>query len=718
MSEMNSSIRGSSHWGQLYWLPRAIDFLIVSVLVSLTCCWVYRGDLSQVHPMVYKNDGLAALSRIKAYQQGETVLLGPQYVSRLNAPFSGSWSDYPSDKLTFYAAGVLSRWFGLANGSTLCVVLMQLLCALCFLGATRVIGANRGPSIVCSILFGIAPYAFFRNLNHLNLLFYGLLPLQTVALVLLMRHDTRLKSRYGWGFLLAVSFFAGLFNAYYLFWYLGFLLIAALSNLISKNWQFAMAGFAGMGAGVGGFLLQNLDTFLIRHQFGPNSMAVCRGYGDLVRLGLTLPDLFFPCSHSWSELQLVSWRLYFSKIPEIFYGESQNAYIGVVAAVAFVWMIGEGVVRIFQERTQKINPLFWIGGGVLALGLVGGVNYLIGAFGFYLLRGTNRFSILLAAISLLFLCQKLSAKRLGWWRWPLVGLLLLLGIWDQLPVSTGKPSPEHQAEIQNYLKDRELFQRMERDLPVGAMVFQLPVHFYPEHGPVHEMGDYEHFRPYLQTEHLRFSYGTIKGRNDTRWQYGIEKMPPAMMVSELEKLGFSVILINKKAYEDHAVNLINQMAQAGFHPWFDEGDFIAYRLKPSEHPELPHLGPFHAVFSGGFYSEEKDGEKTMRWCGKSGEIRIVPPFCIIRGKQAEANAGTKFSLMVAAANPKVTIYVRINGGTEQVLVSPGEGRKTIDLSVPPGGGDVRLRAKGPAAGFPGDPRHDIRFRVIDPKIHD
>jgi hypothetical protein len=698
-------------------LALAIDSVMVAVLVSMICCWVYRGDLSQGHPIVYNHDGLAALARVRAYQQGETSLISPQYVSRLNAPFYASWSDYPSDKLTFYTAGILSKWFGIANGSTLCVVLVQIVCALCFLAATRLIGALRTPSVVCSILFGIAPYAFFRNLNHLNLLFYGLLPLQTVVLVFLMRHDLRIKSRYGCGLLLVVSFVAGLFNAYYLFWYLGFLLIAALSNLVCKNWQFAMAGLAGVGSGIGGFILQNLDTFLMRHQFGANSTAVCRSYSDLVRLALTLPDLFLPSAHPWSWLQSLSWSIYFSKIPEIFYGESQNAYIGLVAATAFVWMMVDGVLKIFEERTEKISPLFWISGGVLALGLVGGVNYLIGAFGFYLLRSTNRYSIILAAISLLFLSQKLSSKRLGWWRWPLVLTLLILGIWDQMPISAYKPTTEHQAEIQKYLKDKEIFQRMERDLPAGAMVFQLPVHFYPEQGVVHEMGDYEHFRPYLQTEHLRFSYGTIKGRDDTWWQYEVEKMHPVLMVPELEKLGFSVILINRKAYPDQAVDFVNQMGKAGYHPWFDEGDFIAYRLKPSEHPELPYLGPFHAVFSGGFYSEEKDDGKIMRWCGKSGEIKIVPPFCISRTKKVEAPAGAKFSVTVAAANPKVTIYARINGGTEQVLVSPGEGRKTIDFSVPAGGGDLRFRAEGPAVSFPGDRRHDIRFRVIDPEIH-
>jgi hypothetical protein len=711
-------MRSSSENDHSCWLCIITDILVVAVLVSVICSWVYREDLSQGHPIAYGHDALSNLARIKAYEQGETSPFTPQYVSRLNTPFSAAWSDYPFDKLTFYPAGLLSRWFGLANGSNLCVLLAQVLSGIFFYAASRLMGNLRVPSVVCAVLFGIAPYAFVRNFNHINLLFYGTLPLLSVISVKLMAQQAEMRTRSWLVIVVAVSFLAGLFNPYYLLWYLGFLLLLTLSNLISKNWQFAMVGFAGIGAGIGGFILQNLDAFLMRHQFGANPTAVWRSYNDLAKYALTIPDLFFPATHPWEWLQAVSWQLYFSKVPEFYYSENHSPYLGIVAAFSFLWMMGEGLSRILRNQAERVSPFFWLSSGVLALGLVGGVNYLIGAFGFYLIRATNRYSILLAAISLLFLCQKLSSKRFGWWRWAVVLGLLILGVWDQLPVSTGKPSSEHQTEIQNYLKDRELFQRMERDLPAGAMVFQLPVHFYPEHGVVHEMGDYEHFRPYLQTEHLRFSYGTIKGRDDTWWQYGIEKMAPAIMVSELEKLGISVILINRKAYADHAVDLVNKMAQGGFHPWFDEGDFIAFRLKPSEHPELPHLGPFHAVFSGGFYAEEKEGDKTMRWCGKRGKIKIVPPFCMSREKQAEATSGTKFSLTLVAANPKVTIYARINGGAQQLLVPPGEGSKKAEFNVPPGGCTISFRAEGPAAGFPGDPRHDIRFRVIDPEIHD
>jgi hypothetical protein len=708
----------SSENDHSYWLSMVTDILVVALLVSVICCWVYRGDLSQGHPIAYGHDALSNLARIKAYEQGENTPFLPQYVSRLNTPFSAAWSDYPFDKLTFFTAGLFSRWIGLANGSNLCVLLAQVLSGICFYAASRLMGNLRMSSVVCSVLFGIAPYGFVRNFNHINLLFYGTLPLLIVILVKLMTQEPKMRHRWWLAIVISASFVAGLFNAYYLLWYLGFLLLLTLSNLVCKNWQFAMAGLAGMGSGIGGFFLQNLDTLLMRHQFGVNPTAVWRSYNDLAKYALTLPDLFFPYTHPWALPQKISWELYFSKVPEFYYSENHSPYLGIVAAAAFIWMMGEGLFRILRNQAEKVNPFFWLSSGVLALGLVGGVNYLIGAFGFYLLRSTNRYSIILAAISLLFLSQKLSSKRLGWWRWPLVLTLLILGIWDQMPISAYKPTTEHQAEIQKYLKDKEIFQRMERDLPAGAMVFQLPVHFYPEQGVVHEMGDYEHFRPYLQTEHLRFSYGTIKGRDDTWWQYEVEKMHPVLMVPELEKLGFSVILINRKAYPDQAVDFVNQMGKAGYHPWFDEGDFIAYRLKPSEHPELPYLGPFHAVFSGGFYSEEKDDGKIMRWCGKSGEIKIVPPVFISKDKKRIlGNASSNFRISIEAANPKVKVYARINGGAEQVLVSPGEGRKTIDFSVPPGGGDIRFRAEGPAVGFVGDPRHDIRFRVIDPEIH-
>ena len=61
--------------------------------------------------------------------------------------------------------------------------------------------------------------------------------------------------------------------------------------------------------------------------------------------------------------------------------------------------------------------------------------------------------------------------------------------------------------------------RLERRLPHGAMVFQLPVTDFPEHGAGHRMSDHDLIKEtYLHSTTLRWSAGGIRGRS-TEWQW-------------------------------------------------------------------------------------------------------------------------------------------------------------------------------------------------------
>lgn len=126
--------------------------------------------------------------------------------------------------------------------------------------------------------------------------------------------------------------------------------------------------------------------------------------------------------------------------------------------------------------------------------------------------------------------------------------------------------------------DKEFFPEMERRLPLGAMVFQFPVHGFPENGPVHEMGDYEHFRPYLHTKNLRFSYGTVKGRKGSDWQAELDNKKPVEMAKKLAAIGFGHVLINRRAYEDQGLGLKNRLEGVGMREIMQNKDFFILEI--------------------------------------------------------------------------------------------------------------------------------------------
>ena len=158
-----------------------------------------------------------------------------------------------------------------------------------------------------------------------------------------------------------------------------------------------------------------------------------------------------------------------------------------------------------------------------------------------------------------------------------LGFLIL---WDQVPRA---PSREQTAAIARQVEaDREFTGKMEEALPAGAMVFQMPVMEFPE-SPLPGVPPYDHFRPYLYSKNLRFSYGSMKGREREKWQPAVQaklfegasldqqagkiKVNEAnarIAVDELKRLGFSAIYINRNGFPDRGKGLEEALLDLGY----------------------------------------------------------------------------------------------------------------------------------------------------------
>ena len=151
---------------------------------------------------------------------------------------------------------------------------------------------------------------------------------------------------------------------------------------------------------------------------------------------------------------------------------------------------------------------------ILAYAVVGGLNGLLGLAGFVWLRATNRTSIWILAVVLLWGATAIS--RAAWTRRRrrsvvAAALLAALTLVDQLPPRT---PPQAIRERGAVLASDAVFTRsLEAALPAGAMLFQLPVVDFPEGQPVRGASlDYEHLRLYLHSTQLHFSYGSRASR--------------------------------------------------------------------------------------------------------------------------------------------------------------------------------------------------------------
>ena len=104
---------------------------------------------------------------------------------------------------------------------------------------------------------------------------------------------------------------------------------------------------------------------------------------------------------------------------------------------------------------------------------------------------------------------------------------------------------------------------MEAALPPNAMVFQLPIMEFPE-APSPGVPPYDHFRPYLYSRQLRFSFGSMKGRPREQWQKELGQMPFEQAVARIKERGFAAIFINRNGFPDKGRQIEDKLVEMGY----------------------------------------------------------------------------------------------------------------------------------------------------------
>jgi phosphoglycerol transferase len=194
------------------------------------------------------------------------------------------------------------------------------------------------------------------------------------------------------------------------------------------------------------------------------------------------------------------------------------------------------------------------------LGTIGGLGSIFNLFASTWIRSYNRVSIFISFFSLftvLMVLERLAGRwrRSHWSSILFAGLLLLLlagGIWDQTCKSNVFRYRDWQKECAN---DAEFIGRIESCVPPSARIWQLPRMTYPEHGPVQRMDNFDHFRAYLHSKTLHWSFGAMRGSEGDRWQQEVASLPPVDMVRRLSEAGFSGIYLDRYGFPDRAVAL-------------------------------------------------------------------------------------------------------------------------------------------------------------------
>jgi phosphoglycerol transferase len=506
---------------------------------------------------------------MKATADGHNPPFFWKTVPELGAPFEANWNDWPvTEEIPFFAFGLLAKVFGVFAGLNLALLVGHLLAAATMFLVARGLDCSNRWAFVAALAYGLAPFIFAQSPHHITVAYAWHVPLfllvwKWVATDPGLELGTR---RFWWA--LGIAFLAGLQNVYYTNILCQITLLGAgFRGLRSGSFMPLKPALAVIGAAAAAFALMNLDTWTFRAVNGPNAGAVVREYKWLEIYGLKLIDLVVPpVTHHFQPFADFA-RAHRAAAPL----QDEGSYLGLVGLASLGLLAAGAIGAVVRNRANAIPMEAWQVLWIVLCFATGGLNAILGAFGFTLFRTGCRYSVVILAIALVYAARRLTAvERLAAFRVDAetlrIGTIVaaiaagIVVLWDQVPAA---PRPEQTAAIAGQVEaDRRFVAQMEAALPAGAMVFQLPIIAFPEE-PAPGVPPYDHFRPYLHSHQLRFSFGSMKGRAREQWQQELAKVPFEKAVEEIKGRGFAAISINRNGFPDKGRQLVEKLRGLG-----------------------------------------------------------------------------------------------------------------------------------------------------------
>ncbi len=447
--------------------------------------------------------------------------------------------------------------------------------AVASLFVLRAFGVGGQVAVAASLLFAFLPYHFWHGPLHPNLSTYHAIPLVAMVALwlcgpepLLFRRDESGRLSRAWSrrrtLPAAVAcVLVALSGPYYAFFGV-FLILAggAIGVMRRPGADRVLDALAAAGLVTGLFAAQLVPNVLHVAREGPNPAASKRSVGDYYLYSLRVVNLLKPVpGHRLPGLSPGLPRERTRPRADLIwlYNEMNEAEVsaplGLIGACGLFVAVGLGLASPCPatRRLPTLGDLGKLTLAVLVLGLLGGAGEVIALYVTPKIRCYNRLSIFLAFFSLFALALAAGGpgrgRDPGRPRWGFLAALWLvtaLGLLDQIPPLL---TPDHAKDAAAFRDDRAFIGRVERSLPPGAMIFQLPPNTFPEFGRHFRMYDYSHFRGYLHSRRLRWSYGALRGRGTEAWQTRLAPLPPDALVDALVVAGFAGIYFDRKGHE-------------------------------------------------------------------------------------------------------------------------------------------------------------------------
>jgi phosphoglycerol transferase len=338
-------------------------------------------------------------------------------------------------------------------------------------------------------------------------------------------------------------------------------------------------------------LVNAAPSFIYASLYGaPSQAAIVRHPAGAEVFGLKIVQMLLPSQIHRVPLLAGIARAYAAMTPLV--NENATASLGLIGAVGFLVSLVHGLR--FQRGNVIDHYLGVLNLASILLATIGGFGSALAFIILPAIRAYNRISVIVGFVSIAVFCRLLQhlvhasypgglvlqQKRHMILAVALSVSLLGLVVLDQCYYAGFMD--RHRMLQSSFENDRRFARSIQNELPEGAMIFQLPFMAFPENGPLNEMIDYDHFRPYLHTSGLRWSYGAMRGTGASEWSSSTAALSAKQMLKRLANAGFSGIYIDRFGYPDHGAHIEAEIRRLlSTDPIVsDDGRFVFYDLGP------------------------------------------------------------------------------------------------------------------------------------------
>ena len=399
-------------------------------------------------------------------------------------------------------------------------------------------------ALAASVLYSLLPYHFLRGEDHLFLGAYWAVPLACFLVLSVLADEplvTPLRSRRTLAIAAACVVIASA-AVYYAAFTLVLLAVVAVLAAVARRSVRPLVTTAVLGAAIVAALVVNFGPAIMDRVREGSNPAVARYAFETEVFSLRPLQLVLPIpDHRIDFLGDLTERY----DRQVGVTEAAFAALGVVGSVGLAVLLVTLLVAVIRPGPPAADPILRYAAVsafvALLFGMTGGlapaVSYLISPQ----LHAWNRISVFIAFFALLavaVLVDRLGGRAV----WAVAAVLVVVGALDQ---TSGAMTPRYGEVRHEWRSDDAWVADVEAALPKDAAVLELPYVPFPSSPPVGRMVDYDHVRPYLHSDELRWSYGAMKGRpedvgDDVDGQ-----------VRKAASFGYDAVMVDRFGYADN-----------------------------------------------------------------------------------------------------------------------------------------------------------------------